>query len=467
MAARRMWASVGLLAIGLSALCGCVDVPAPAPIVPAEAGPRTDAGVTADADPIVEPAADGDSERPRAEPCANCPEGFVCVGGQCAACAPDSHLGCLADSAQPICDAGSLACRGCREGECRGGYCLDDGRCAECDPGDGRGCGDPARPFCGTMGVCRGCADDVECAAVGRPPICDTVTGICRLCLESTDRGCDPTGRSPICEADSCRACADDGECGENRMCLDGRCRGCNPVDNNGCDVMGPTPTCIDGDCVPCARNRDCPTEPFGRCVEGRCRACNPVTHGGCNPDSQRPLCLDGDCVACGDAGGVCGQLDPPRALCLGNGRCGDCDPADGSGCDRLSDRPACDAASLTCVGCREDVDCGDAFCDPAAGGRCVGCVAGTSTGCDARSDTPICDGQSWTCGPCAEDEQCAGNLAGPECDRDGFCGCSDDEQCAGNPVGIHCHGAGDCGCHRDDQCIPGYVCVDPYCVPG
>lgn len=98
---------------------------------------------------------------------ADCAEGGAPPLGRACEVSADDCSG-----AAPICDDTSGACRACgSDDECsqdlRLGFCLTSGvgkgRCVECQTDDD--CSDAKAPVCGTLGVCRGCDKNDECAS--------------------------------------------------------------------------------------------------------------------------------------------------------------------------------------------------------------------------------------------------------------------------------------------------------------
>jgi len=93
------------------------------------------------------------------------------IGRECV----DSAADCA--STAPICDPAEGKCRACgTDAECTTSvgrdFCAKSGRCAECKTdSDCRG----ARPICGNVGDCRGCANHDECAS----GVCNSETGSC------------------------------------------------------------------------------------------------------------------------------------------------------------------------------------------------------------------------------------------------------------------------------------------------
>ena len=405
----------------------------------------------------AQPDADEDPDGPG--PLAPASERDFCLQGQCAACRTVDHLGCEEDGARPICAAGS--CVSCAfDFDCEGrpgelDECIAEGpqagQCKRCDPIDHAGCDDPAAPVCGDDFVCRPCDVDAECDR-GDGALRACVDGVCAECDPTPGRaesGCDPLSDVPICDAASasCRRCAES------------------------------------ADCVALDRN-------LVGCVGGRCTACDPFTQVGC-PETQ--ICdPTGRCRAC-DADAQCAQRPDGRSQCVDR-ECHVCDPADFAGCDPRSDTPACDASTLTCVGCRADGDCRTQDGHPPSpvgpecvDGACQRCdpqPGAASAGCAPDSVAPFCDPVQFACVACGtgvvgDDARCDDNAAGlPQCigDRCAECDPRNHDGCVeagatpicddGSAQCVACQSAFECFSRPGDlnQCVAGQC---KLCVPG
>ncbi len=181
-------------------------------------------------------------------------------------------------------------------------------------------------------------------------------------------------------------------------------------------------------------------------------------------------VCCDsicgGQCEACNRAGalGTCGAVTgapiAPRAACGGMaGQCGlTCDGANRMACvapatctgpncttgrcvagacanlvNQCVAPTSCNILTNTCVGCRNNADCGGAspFCDlTLMPTRCVGCRANG----DCAGATPVCEPTRRVCVGCAVNADCGG--ATPICDN----------AMGGTNTCIGCRGNGDCG---------------------
>lgn len=123
------------------------------------------------------------------------------------------------------------------------------------------------------------------------------------------------------------------------------------------------------------------------------------------------------------DSGGVdSGGTDSGRVDTGAPAPCGGACPAE---------RPMCDEATDTCVGCLGDGDCaGDLTC---SGGRCVGCTSNDE--CTAAAEA-ACDATAGVCRPCAMDGECS-HLGSRSCEAGtcaeplGLCEpCTTDREC-------------------------------------
>ena len=412
-----------------------------------------------------------------------------CVDGQCRGCNVEGNLGCSPFGAAPICNPGTLVCRGCGgDGECPsrpGSNEVEDGadpaipasdlnfcfqsECRQCRPGDHAGCNEAsARPIC-SAGDCAPCRLDADC--LGRPGDLDEciaagpAAGQCKLCDPVDNAGCDDPSR-PICNAAfECVPCEGDGECNRGRgdlpplECVEGVCGECDPrpgQENVGCDPLADVPFC-DADtflCRRCSEPAECvaldterglDANRFG-CVGGRCTQCDPGTQAGC---LETQFCdATGICRACENDGQCAGRGDG-RTQCVDR-ECHVCDPTDFAGCNPIGDAPVCDAGTLTCTGCSADRDCRAEDGHPA---NPVGpeCVDGTcrvcdptpgqaSAGCLPPSPAPFCDPVQFNCVACGvgtvgDDRRCVENRANlrqcigdrcAECDPRNHDGCAE-----------------------------------------
>jgi outer membrane exchange protein TraA len=308
-----------------------------------------------------------------------------------------------------------------------GYYCNGAALCAPCD--SSLFCGDtcspcgPSTPLCinrnGSF-TCVQCSEDSQCPN-GR---CDLETNQCRGC--KTDAHC-PKGE--FCGTDNeCHECTTNEHCPRGEVCADNVCQPCSTNDScagtscNCCPgglkcappAPGASPTCVectsDADC---SEGRKCDIAN-GRCVE-KVAECNTSERCGdqcVKCPSDRPYCLDGQvCVACrsdlecGD-GRFC--LSGECASCTTDKRCGArCEACPGEAPFCLTDGTT---AGSSCVGCRENADCGPGgTCDPTTrtcatttcsvscaegtvcyGNACVGCFADAHCPCGGTCDTAL-----------------------------------------------------------------------------
>ncbi|PTL83502.1 hypothetical protein DAT35_13860 [Vitiosangium sp. GDMCC 1.1324] len=332
-----------------------------------------------------------------------------------------------------------------------GYYCNGAALCAPCDsaifcgPSCSR-CG-PSTPLClernGTF-TCVQCSDDSQCPN-GR---CDLTTNECRGCR--TDANC-PSGQH--CGTDNeCHQCTTDDQCPRGQVCADNTCQACSAKDScagtscnccpGGLQCASPTPgaspTCVEcTNDTQCADGKRCDLAN-GRCVE-KIAECNTSERCGdqcVKCPSDRPYCLDGQvCVAC-RSDLECGD----GQFCL-SGECASCttDKRCGARCGACpTESPFCltdgTTAGSSCVGCRENADCGP-------GGSC-------------NPTTHTCSAS--TCSvTCAEGQVCYGNAC-VECFADAHCPCGGTCDTARNICTTSCDNSDDClgvqHCSADTQ---------------
>jgi hypothetical protein len=267
--------------------------------------------------------------------CSANPNGTQCVAsGACKVCDPVQSDGCTENSATPICDGSTYACRACAadapgDAECdtrTGGLneCVA-GRCRGCDPGNNADC-DPqsAVPICDAAAFsCRACNVDAECG--GGTPEC-VATGACGACDPEGNVGCGPATATPICEdaTNTCRACQSDPECAGNasgEICIGaggdaGECHVCDPVDDAGCGAD----VCVNDVCTNCAANADCTGNGNGSyCNAGDCVQCliTANCNGGriCTMNTCQPCAVNADCTGHPD-GNLCDLMAMGGAAC-------------------------------------------------------------------------------------------------------------------------------------------------------
>ncbi|WP_395811134.1 outer membrane exchange protein TraA [Archangium minus] len=308
-----------------------------------------------------------------------------------------------------------------------GYYCNGAALCAPCETSFFCGpscspCG-PSTPEClnrnGTY-TCVQCTEDSHCPN-GR---CDPDTNECRGCR--TDDHC-PSGQH--CGTDNeCHECTTDAHCARGEVCSDNTCQPCSTQDScagNSCNCCpgglkcaattpGATPSCVE-----CSSNDDCTDGKKcdlanGRCVE-QVAECNTSERCGAQCakcPNDRPYCLDGQvCVEC-RTDLECGD----GKFCL-SGECASCttDKRCGGRCEACpSEAPFCitdgTSAGSSCVGCRENADCGPGgTCDPTTrtcsastcsvtctegsvcyGDACVQCFADAHCPCGGTCDTAL-----------------------------------------------------------------------------
>ncbi|WP_338023474.1 outer membrane exchange protein TraA [Archangium primigenium] len=320
-------------------------------------------------------------------------------------------------------------------------YCNGAALCAPCDSAVFCGpscspCGQ-STPACvnrnGTF-TCAECTKDSDCKN-GR---CDPETNQCRGC--NTDAQCS-NGQHCDTEAHECRDCVTNDHCGRGQTCVDNTCQACSAQDScagtscnccpGGLKCASPTPG-ASPTCVECSNDNDCADGKRCDVANGRCvtsiAACNTSERCGeqcAKCPTDRPYCLDGQvCVSCrsdlecGD-GKFC--LSGECASCTTDKRCG----ARCGACD--ADKPFCLTDGTTtgssCVGCRENADCGP-------GGTCD---TATHT-CSATTCTVTC----------GEGSVCLGEAC-VQCFADAHCPCGGTCDTALNVCTTSCNDSNDC----------------------
>jgi len=281
---------------------------------------------------------------------------------------------------------------------------------------------------------CTGCNEDSDCPSGA----CDTNTFTCVEC--NNDTQC-PSGKYCATDLNECRACTQDAHCPQGESCSNYECSPCATNDacaGSSCNCCpngtqcaaltpGATPSCVE--CTTssqCGEGKQCDTLN-GRCVDSL-PTCN--TADSCGPGcvkcpGERPYCLDGQvCVQCrndlecGD-GQFC--LSGECASCTTNRHCGPrCGACEG-------DTPFClsngSVQGSTCVGCRDDADCGSGVCDPA---------------------TRTCENSGACAVTCEQGTVCNGTAC-VECFADAHCPCGGTCDVATNTCSTSCADSGDC----------------------
>ncbi|RJS15790.1 hypothetical protein DRW03_32420 [Corallococcus sp. H22C18031201] len=380
--------------------------------------------------------------------CAPCNTALSC-GSACLACGPSTPVcaelngvtkcvQCTEDSQCPNgrCDPADNFCRGCNDdGDCPNGRCdLSDNVCRGCN--DDTDCPDTGR--CDLSdNTCRGCNDNGDCP---NGQLCDIPTATCVECL--TDKNCPP---KQVCatETHQCRECNQDADCDRGLRCSDHVCVVCDTntaCAGNSCNCCpsgtqcaAPTPGAPPS-CVECTSDSQCAAGLRCDTANGRCVTqvpeCN--TADRCGPGcskcpTDRPFCLDGEvCVQCRNdlecgAGQYC--LSGECASSTTDRHCG----SRGSACTGTT--PFCltdgSVQNSSCVGCRNDTDCGSGSCDATThsctntGACAVSCAAGR-----------VCDGAA--CVECYADAHCP---CGGTCDlstKTCSASCDDSGDCLG-----------------------------------
>jgi len=387
---------------------------------------------------------------------------------------PNWGYGCGGSGADPN-GQFPLQCPGC-EPKCAGKECGDDGcggNCGLCPPGficDAGVCEEFCLPDCigkecgkdGCKGVCGLCAGDEFClnGQCVVPPTCEEML----FCAE----GC-------FGEGDKCfELCTENADQSEQSyaefkavwLCITEYCAGVE--DQQGCFKTNVKPKCY-GDYIACLScTPDCDIKVCGPDgCGGTCGVC-PDKHE-CQAGVCVPVCIP-DCEGkdCGDNGceGECGLCKLGyecidfqceficKPQCIGKqcgpdtcgGFCGFCDP--GFKCSNFG----------MCV---PEFECGDGFCDKAAGENSYNCpkdCGQPTNGCEPWP-FPGCGGCMCEACVCEMDPYCCDvewdMLCVEECIECGGC-C--EPNCGGNECGPDGCG-GTCG-----ECEAGYECVKGDC---
>jgi hypothetical protein len=294
---------------------------------------------------------------------AECPDGLVCLGGECVAPAVDRCV-------DPTCSIGEV----CHPDTGTCVECLTPDDCLArdevCDTGS-HTCVVPCTPSCEdgaicdvTSTTCVECLEDGDCGVEGMGGVCEG-----NVCACTGDTGCPG---ELLCDVDegSCHACLDETDCDADEICQSGFCVSeCDPA----CIAGSGTPFCHPntGDCRACILDGDCDDAGLECSPEGECVSrCDPDPcdgEGHCVPET-------GDCVACivddhCDVGGQCigNWCEMSCSLqCDGNQVCRFDARIERERCfDVCEDTETCRAHET----CREDADgtryCRDEICVP------------------------------------------------------------------------------------------------------
>ena len=424
------------------------------------------------AEPVCGPAECGCLDEDTCQPC---PEGAMCVDGQCVEQPPETTV-CTDDA-------------GCPEGLfCDGGVCVEGAACeAPEDCGDDEVC---------DAGSCRPCeadeCEEVDCTTAGceEGMVCDpdtlscvpapTIAMPCAACTVAEDCagaaagwGCVPLSSGQACLA----PCGSSDDCETGWNCMQGFCRpagnACTGCMLEGCDAglvcdtesgncmtaKAPCEECLyDRECGPGAachqladNNRYCvlrcsvsPCSAGSECVvddTSGYQVCSPTSGvccvgddcGGCDPpcDSATPHCVEGQCLECLQDSD-CSSTFP---VCQ-DGVC-----TNDTGC--TGDKPYFDV-DLGCVECLNDGHCPEADCNTSLG------ICGDCPQCE--DPYPACtevDGQTY-CVQCTTDAHCPN---GGTCNLTTFA-------CEGGLVSS----VPTCEPGDDSTCDPGITGFDLYC---
>ena len=332
------------------------------------------------------------------------------------------------------------------------------GTCRECEAGVLE-CDLRAQPVCDASGVCRGCANDDECA---HGASCDVTTGVCLECTTDIDCPAHQPFCSPTNQGEACNPLLS-GQCGDGQSCLNsGRCGGC--ASDEQCPTNTPLCNLASGLCEGCVSNSDCPENMS--CLENQCRECaTPGFQYGQCPQTSAPIC-DGETFSCRpcENSGECGD----GGVCY-LGQCKGCNPMTNEGCEGTNQ--ICDPNFLSCSPCERDEQCQRFFpnqpiCSEQSG-QCEVCETSTNEGCTEES--PVCRINNGTpeCQPCQENQDCAHN-DGAVCDGGRCVVCADDVDCQD---GLRCatiNGARACAACDPDAPVGANGCIGDtaYCLP-
>ena len=234
----------------------------------------------------------------------DCPECFVCVGGDCVPQVCPAGKVCVDGDCVDECDCYNPQCSGGRaclphySGTC---YCVDcKGSCStQNDCGEGCLCvngqcvtnpcsglcvtGSDCGPGCGCVnGRCQPCStfNCADCAIVNG---CDCIGGTCvdspcdSPCVDGRDCAFGCGCRNNNCVACESVSCATNANCPEGCYCDGGTCKAnpCAEVFCSSPNDCGQGCGCFDGECAPCSSrsclNQECDTTPGCICVNGNC----------------------------------------------------------------------------------------------------------------------------------------------------------------------------------------------------
>ncbi|MBU1118670.1 hypothetical protein KKH43_02235 [Patescibacteria group bacterium] len=258
-----------------------------------------------------------------------CPDGKICLNGNCVGCSSDTDCG---DG--KVCENGSCVAKCTKDGDCGegkiciNGHCTDSTRCIDNNCANGQVCKDGLCKDCADNGDCKegeickdgqctksGCTDDRDCPKDHKcvngtcvPPTtqpackddrdcptnyhCDKGVCVPDPCACNNSSDCVGDNKGYVCETCSCRPCKDDTECPTGFVCKSGRCE---PKSTPQCKTYTDCPIeniCKEGTCVP-----GCPDDNWCKgtriCIEGQCV-------DGCRKDTdckQGQICVNNKCV--------------------------------------------------------------------------------------------------------------------------------------------------------------------------
>lgn len=340
-----------------------------------------------------------------------CPDGHVCVNGQCVLSCPQNSPKC-GPPGQEVCCPGACCNNRCVDTK------FDPQHCGQCNQGctQGQACVSgqcqfacpPAQKLCGTECVniqvnplhCGGCNK-----ACGTNERCDNST--CRLC-PSTAPACGPAGQKNCCSLNCCGdACVDTqtnpqhcGFCGNacqtGEYCQAGTCKTCpGTLSKCGASCCNAANccnnTCVDTQTNPlhcgacgtiCGKGQTC---CLGRCVDlsgdsSNCGSCNKACTLG-------QSCSAGNCCTTGQQ--WCGQqcIDP----LTDNNHCGGCGVACSNTTQCTAGKCECRTGTTRCNGECANLQISQRHCG-ACNNACQGGMICNNSTCVCPANTTLCN---------------------------------------------------------------------------
>ncbi|WNG61599.1 outer membrane exchange protein TraA [Archangium gephyra] len=328
---------------------------------------------------------------------------------------------------------------------------TDPARCEQCNrqyanTAGNNGCG--SGYYCNGAALCAPCDSSVFCGPSCSPcgaatPLCLNRNGTFTCAQCENDSQC-PNGRCDL-ETNQCRGCKTDAHCPKGEFCgADNECHEC--VTDDHCPRGE---TCADNTCQPCSTNDSCAGTSCNCCPGGlKCAASAPGASPSCVECTNDSDCSDGK--KCDIANGRCVEQ---IAECNTSERCG-------SQCVKCpSDRPYCMDGQV-CVECRSDLECGEGkFC---VSGECASCT--TDKRCGERCES--CPGEQPFCltDGTSRGSSCVGCRENADCGPGGTCDptthtCSASTCSVSCTEGTVCYGTACVQCFADAHCPCGGTC--------